>query len=100
MTPIIAGTRDAETKKKLLTINPFPSLQVAVNICRSEESARANEWTLSGQSGVAAIINKNCKSDHRHDCGAALLIHKERFVRQLASNATNVASRIIFPTMS
>ncbi|XP_046438430.1 uncharacterized protein LOC124189960 [Daphnia pulex] len=72
VTRIIAGTRDAETKKKLLAISPFPCLQVAVNICRSEESARANERTLSGQSGVAAIHPKNGKVDNRssNECGA------------------------------
>ena len=70
MTRFIAGTRDAETKKKLLTISPFPSLQVVVNICRSEKLAHANERTLSGQSGVAAIRNKSGKFDHRHECGA------------------------------
>jgi hypothetical protein len=72
VTRIIAGTRDAETKKKLLAISPFPSLQVAVNTCRSEESARANERTLSRQSGVAAILNKNNKPDHHSskECSA------------------------------
>lgn len=68
VTRFIAGTRDAETKKKLLTISPFPSLQVVVNICRSEKLAHANKRTLSGQSGLAAFRNKSGKSDHRHEC--------------------------------
>jgi hypothetical protein len=54
-TRIMAGIRDSETKKKLLALTPFPSLQQAVNVCRSEESARANERSLSHQAGVAAI---------------------------------------------
>jgi hypothetical protein len=36
---IIVGTREAETKKKLSVISPFPYIQVAVNMFRSEESA-------------------------------------------------------------
>ena len=73
VTRIIAGTRDSETKKKLLAISPFPSLQATVNICRSEESARANERTLSGQSGVAAITTRQFQPDRRSskgECGA------------------------------
>ena len=54
-TRIIAGIRDSETKNKLLALTPFPSLQRAVNVCRSEESARANERSLSHQAGVTAI---------------------------------------------
>ncbi len=73
VTRIIAGTRDSETKKKLCAISPFPSLQATVNICRSEESARANERTLSGQSGVAAITKRQFQPDRRSskgECGA------------------------------
>jgi hypothetical protein len=65
ITRIIAGTRDTETKKKLLTISPFPSLQDTVNICRSQESAQANERILSGHLGVAAILTKHGQSDRR-----------------------------------
>ena len=43
VTRVIAGVRDTETKKKLLAMCPFPALQQTVNICRSEEAARANE---------------------------------------------------------
>jgi hypothetical protein len=53
-TRIMAGVRDSETKKKLLALSPFPTAQTAVNLCRSEESARANEKILS-QTAVASI---------------------------------------------
>jgi hypothetical protein len=71
MTRIIAETRDSETKKKLLALAtiPFPSLQAKVNICRSEESARAKERTLSGQSGMAAISAKQFQPDRRSSKG-------------------------------
>ncbi|KAK4024871.1 hypothetical protein OUZ56_010366 [Daphnia magna] len=65
VTRIIAGTRDAETKKKLLAMSPFPALQSTINICRSEESARANQRSLSGHSGISMIqkkIDRNGKS--------------------------------------
>ncbi len=64
-----AGNNNIQTKKKLLAISPFPSLQATVNICRSEESARANERTLSGQSGVAAISTKQFQPDRRSSKG-------------------------------
>jgi hypothetical protein len=73
VTRIIAGTRDTDRKKKLLAISPFPSLQDTVNICRSEESVRANERILSGHSGVVAILTKHGQSDRRaskSECGA------------------------------
>ena len=46
-TRVMAGVRDSESRKKLLSLTPFPTLQQAVNLCRGEESARANERTLS-----------------------------------------------------
>jgi hypothetical protein len=69
MTCIIAGTRDSETQMKLLATSPFPSLQATVNFCRSEESARAKECTLSGQSGMAAISAKQFQPDRRSSKG-------------------------------
>jgi hypothetical protein len=72
-TRIMAGIRDSETKKKLLALTPFPSLQQAVNVCRSEESARANERSLSHQAGVAAVHShhKNMSpSSSNSSCGA------------------------------
>ncbi len=53
-TRIMAGVRDSETKKKPLALSQFPTAQTAVNLCRSEESARENEKFLS-QTGVASI---------------------------------------------
>jgi hypothetical protein len=38
-----AGIRDSETSRKLLALSPFPTLQHTINICRSEEAAKANE---------------------------------------------------------
>lgn len=47
-TRIMAGIQDAETKRRLLAISPFPTSQQTINICRSKELARANERSLSG----------------------------------------------------
>jgi hypothetical protein len=72
VTRIIAGTRDAETKKKLLAISPFPSLQVAVNICRSEESARANERILIvGNQVLQLFIPRTARLTIGHRTSAA-----------------------------
>ena len=76
VTRIIAGTRDAETKKKLLAMSPFPALQPTINICRSEESARANERSLSGHSGISSIQTKRNRTERPHaneckSCGHA-----------------------------
>ena len=53
-------------------MSPFLSLQVAINVCRSDEAARANERSLSGQS---AIQNKRSRAEHPQakntkECGA------------------------------
>lgn len=53
---LLASWQESVTrKKKLLSLTPFLSLQQAVNVCRSEKSARANERSLSHQAGVAAV---------------------------------------------
>ena len=54
-TAIMTGIRDAATKQKLLSLVPFPAAQVAVNLCRSEESARANVGTLQGTADISAV---------------------------------------------
>ena len=46
----------------------FPHLQQTVNICRSEEAARANEKILSGQSGVSAVKSSYKQSDKSAEC--------------------------------
>ena len=68
VTRVIAGVRDTETKKKLLAMCPFPALQQTVNICRSEEAARANEKILSGQSGVSAVKSSYKQTDKSTEC--------------------------------
>ena len=35
-----------ETKKKLLSLSPFPSLQAVLNICRADETANKDSKTL------------------------------------------------------
>ena len=51
----MTGIRDAATKRKLLSLVPFTAAQVAVNLCRSEESARANVGTLQGTADISAV---------------------------------------------
>ena len=46
-TRIISGVRDAGTRKKLLAVRPFPTLEKAVDICRSDEHSKANEAALT-----------------------------------------------------
>ena len=52
---ILAGSRDAEEKQKLFAIKPLPTLQQAVDVCRSEESARLNVRELEGQSAISRV---------------------------------------------
>ena len=52
---ILAGSRDAEAKQKLFAMATLPTLQQAVDICRSEESARQNVRELDGQSAVSRV---------------------------------------------
>ena len=54
-TGIMTGIRDVATKQKLLALTPFPTAQDAVNLCRSEESARANVSTLRGTNDIGAV---------------------------------------------
>jgi hypothetical protein len=54
-TRIMAGVRDTETKRKLLALSPFPTAQQTINICRSEESAKANEKSLSNPSAISHV---------------------------------------------
>ena len=54
-TGIMTGIRDAATKQKLLALVPFPTAQAAVNLCRSEESAKSGVSTLQGTADVSAV---------------------------------------------
>jgi hypothetical protein len=53
-TRVMSGICDQEVRKKLLAITPFPSLQTAVDLCRSEEAAGKNESLLS-RSGATSV---------------------------------------------
>lgn len=58
-TRIMVGVSDAESKRKLLTMKPFPTCQQAVDLCRSEETARANEAALgTGNSDGSQQVSK------------------------------------------
>ena len=72
-TRIMVGIRDAETKKKLLAISPFPGTHEVATICRCEEAASENERTLSGQASVSAVkMRKDWAPSNRpqHRCKA------------------------------
>ncbi|XP_043223982.1 uncharacterized protein K02A2.6-like [Amphibalanus amphitrite] len=45
-TRIMSGIRDKDTRRKLLSLRPFPSLLCAIDICRSEEASQANNQLL------------------------------------------------------
>ena len=67
MTRVICGIRDQEVRKKLLAMSPFPNLQDAVNLCRSEESASKNEPIIrrSGNN-VNKVHSKFTKNKGQH----------------------------------
>ena len=71
------GNQRHKNQEKVVALSPFPSLQAAINVCSvwSEEAARANERSLSGQSGISAIQNKRSRPEHPQakdtkECGA------------------------------
>ena len=78
----MSGIRDPETRRKLLTYTPPPSLQTTVDVCRSDESARNDEAALANNDQGHTKIEKKCKktwqrgktrnittSKHNHRCG-------------------------------
>ena len=75
-TRIMSGIRDPETRRKLLTYTPPPSLQTTVDVCRSYEPARNDEATLANNDQGHTKIDKVGKktrntttSKHNHRCG-------------------------------
>ena len=61
-TRIMSGIREPETKRKLLAHTPPPSLQTALNICRSEESTHNDELTLANSEKFSTKID----TIHKH----------------------------------
>ena len=91
-TRIICGIQDQEARKKPLAASPFPTLQAAVNLCRSEESAARNEPLVSRSAApINKVYNKpreqwkqrdqrqynnqNQTSDQCGNCGRAAHLH-------------------------
>ena len=54
----MSGIRDPETRRKLLTYTPPPSLQTTVDVCRSDESARNDDATLANNDQGHTKIDK------------------------------------------
>ena len=68
-TRIMAGVRDTETKRKLLALSPFPTVQQTINICRSEESAKANEKSLSNPPAISHVQTRSHRQPRQTDGG-------------------------------
>ena len=68
-TRVIVGIRDPETRRKLLALNPFPSLQTAIDLCRSEEAATENEPALERQSRGVNRVGEKRGGRFRHGRG-------------------------------
>jgi hypothetical protein len=69
----MAGIRDSETRRKLLALSPFPTLQNTINICRSEETAKANEKSLSTPQVISHVQTRHQGSARQSDisrCGS------------------------------
>ena len=47
VTRIICGLREAETRRELLAMSPFPSVKQALDVCRSREAAVQNDSLLT-----------------------------------------------------
>jgi hypothetical protein len=58
-TRVMAGIQNTYTKRKLLALSPFPTSQQAINLCRSEESAKANMKSLSNLPAVSYVQTKD-----------------------------------------
>ena len=61
-TRIMSGVRDAATRKRLLTIRPFPSLEMAVDICRSDENGKTNDAALTSSRRQFNQVRKRPRS--------------------------------------
>ena len=46
VTQIMAGVRDNELRQKLLTLDPFPDVQTAVDLCRTSEYSKNDSSSL------------------------------------------------------
>jgi hypothetical protein len=68
-TRIMAGVRDTETKRKLLALSPFPTAQQTINICRSEESAKADEKSLSNPPAISHVQTRSHRQPRQTDGG-------------------------------
>ena len=69
VTRIISGVADQNLRRKLLAIDPPPSLAEALRVCRSEESAVHTETELASTRrtiGRAASKTQRYRSDSRH----------------------------------
>ena len=69
-TRILAGIRDTETKRKLLSLTQFPSAQQTIKMCRSEEAARMNERSLSNQSSINHVRPHQRTDATAESCGS------------------------------
>ena len=75
----MSGIRNPETRRKLLTYTPPPSLQTTVDVCRSDESARIDEAALVNNDPGHTKIDKVARKHgnvvkleipkHNHRCG-------------------------------
>jgi hypothetical protein len=62
-TRIIAGVRSTYCREKLLQMSPFPSLEEAMKLCLSKDTAEENEMELRGTR--SNYINRRSKSNYR-----------------------------------
>jgi uncharacterized membrane protein YgcG len=72
-TRIMAGIRDSETRRKLLALSPFLTLQHTINICRSEEAAKANEKSLSNPQVISHMQTRHqgpARQPYTSRCGS------------------------------
>ena len=64
-TRLMSGIRDEEIRKKLLALLPFPKLEDALNLCRTEENASKNAPLFNPSISVHQV-NENKNRDRRN----------------------------------
>ncbi len=61
---IISGIRDGETRRKLLALSPFPTLDKVKEICSAEESAHNDDDTMGKRSAAINTVNTDAEKKY------------------------------------
>ena len=94
-TRIMSGIRDSDVRKKLMSLSPFPTMDQAVDLCRSEESAAQSEHQFTNRH-VAKVKTQHKKTEKTEtktedaQCVSGVWWRTTRLGRQIPSGGEKV----------